>query len=303
MPRSLLLACALALTLALAPAGRALAQGPALQLLGEAPFTGAELRTAAELRIPHWPGLEAQVLTVRSLAPGTIELELQGWRRSLELGSATGADAARLVALSLADLVLAVSSSGEQAATSATRPAVGPSASRDGSGRSPQPGPRSALTWTRVALGAHASKGAGELEPWSFGLGLAVSRAWRPWLLDAELGWSIAPAHGRPVLRSSWNAARLRVNGGVRLGFVELLAGPSLMPLWVSGGDGFFALLSAVGISARAVVRLGPALDAVLAAGSDLYLRRVELQAYGTSVIASPRFAPWLGLALGWRGS
>lgn len=269
----------------------AAAQAPHFRLEGELPFSAAELQAAAELRVPGWQDLQPGTLVVRGRAAGEVELELRGWRRALPLGDAHGGEAARLVALALADLMLAVASGAR--GVDSERPRVVPASRAAGSGEPP---------FTRIALAAVAGRGLGALEPWNYGLALAVSRAYQPWLLDVELGLALAPARELAPLRTSWSAARLRVQAGVRVArFMELLAGPALVPLWVSGGDGFFGVLPAFGFAARAVVRLGPGLDGVLAAGADLFVRRVQLQAYGMDAIATPRLAPWLGLALGWR--
>ena len=151
---------ALVLVLGTALAARALAQEPLFRLEGELPFTAQELQAAVELRIPSWDALGGEELIVHGTSTdgsgGEVELELRGWRRSIALGSATGRDAARILALSIADLVLAAPATPAPAPTSAQPPAPPQRArttAHDARRRADEAKPRA---WTRVALGQYA---------------------------------------------------------------------------------------------------------------------------------------------------
>ena len=60
-------------------------------------------------------------------------------------------------------------------------------------------------------------------------------------------------------------------------------------------------MLFAVGGCARVALRITPSLDALVALGADVFPHRVELQADGVSVIATPRVAPFIGIGVSWR--
>jgi hypothetical protein len=296
---------AIALLVCSALSGRASAQEPQLSLEGELPFNAAELRAAVQPRRTTWEALQGRSVSIRG-SGSTLVLELGERRRSLDLGGARGADAARLVALSLADLALA-----EPAAAAVQARAQPTAANASASPPSRAPATVTAVdgsasnahVWTRVALIPSVGKGFSALDPWTHAVELGVSQAIEPWLIEADIAWWAAPQIHRNGFASGWDAARLRLQAGLRLGVLELLAGPALAPLWVSGGDGHQGVLFAAGVTARVALRIHRHIDGLLALGLDLFPHRVELQAYDVSVIATPRAALFAGVGLGWRSS
>jgi len=293
-------------------AGPASAQEPQLTLEGELPFSAAELRAALEPRRTTWEALQGQAVTIRGSGSAVV-LELGDRTRSLALGVARGPEAARLVALVLADLALAepapVVPGTQQTTPNAGAPVLAPAPSSAPAPRATRliapvdRAARGARVWTRLALIPSVGKGLAELDPWTHALDLGVSQAIEPWLFEADIAWWAAPQIRRSGFESGWDAVRLRLQAGLRFDVFELLAGPSLAPLWVSGGDGHHGVLFAAGVTARVALRIHRNIEGLVALGFDLFPHRVELQAHDVSVISTPRAAPFAGVGIGWRSS
>jgi hypothetical protein len=289
---------AFALLIGPALAGPALAQAPELRLEGELPFSAEELQAAVALRFGATQAALARTVTVRGSGTDVV-LEQDERQRTLALGEARGPAAARLVALALLDLALLEPASvAPQPPQAAPRPAA----------PTPAPAREHAVAdgdrgWTRLALSPSVGKGLGSLEPWTYAVGVGVSRGFPAWLLEADLGWWSAPSIERNAFSASWHAVRARVQAGRRFGVFEWVGGPSVVPLWVSGGDGYDDVLFAIGTSLRAALPIGRYLEGSVALGVDVFPHRLALQAHGASVIATPHVAPFFGIGVGWRSS
>ena len=106
------------------------------------------------------------------------------------------------------------------------------------------------------------------------------------------------PSQTQDGFERSARGLRMRGQLGLSGGHLQGLLGAALIPLWVSGGTGWKGWFASVGAALRFGLPLVDWLEATLGAGADLWLRRLELQAHGRSVIATPRFELWLDAGL-----
>ncbi len=293
------------------------AGAPSLALGPELPFTEAELRSALELRLPDARALEGRVVSIRS-AGAEVVVELGSRRAALAVGGARGPDAARLVALALLDLL-----SDEPPPPSAPQqsdgppeppPAPLPEAVRPAVTRAaaePPPGSRRPVdrgafersSFMRLVVAPSLGVPIDALEPWTAALSIGLGHVMEPALLEVDVeGW-FAPAAPSGSFHSGWFALRARVQAGLRFAPIELLLGPAIVPVWVLGGDGYHDVLFAIGGCARASLRFTPSLVGFVSIGADVFPHRIELQADGESVIATPRIAPFVGVGFAWRVS
>lgn len=232
-----------------------------------APFHAGELRDAMRMRLPH----EGAPVHVRVTAtPIGIQVEARGYVREVDVAGLSGAAAARLVALAANDLLL------EDLATLpltppalAARTTVSPPATTAAFG--------GVAGWERMLGG--------------FALDLALPRG--RGLVAVDLG--AATIVGGPL---HLTAGIARLSGGARFGVVELRAGITLVPVFVSDGAGDSTLLAGAGASVRVRLPVSPRLHAVFALGADAFATRTEYRVDGMSVMTTPQLAPWLAAGM-----
>jgi hypothetical protein len=94
--------------------------------------------------------------------------------------------------------------------------------------------------------------------------------------------------------------AVIRVGAGRRLGWLDVRAGATAVPISVAGGGGEGDRTVLLGGGASAFVRLPLAhgLRAVLAGGVDVFATRTEYMINGSPTGSTPWIAPWLGAGL-----
>ena len=237
----------------------------AVDVPAAAPFDARELRHALALRLP--PGGARVEVRVALGHAGLVQIIAGERAREIDVAGLHGAAAARLVALAASDLLL-------------DDLAVAPPAAAAG---------RASSAMTVGALGAvsswpHALAGAA--------VDVAVASGSR--LVAVELGGATLIAAG---LRMTTMTAR--IGAGLRPHeAVELRAGVTLAPVFVSDGAGDRTAL----VGGHAAVRLRFALQArvrmIVAAGADVFATRTEYRVGGMPVFATPRIAPSLGLGI-----
>ena len=93
-------------------------------------------------------------------------------------------------------------------------------------------------------------------------------------------------------------AADVRASAGVRTGWLELRAGVTLVPLFVSTGTGDATVLAGAGASARVRVPVSSALRVVAGAGADVFATQTQYRVSGMTALTTPRWAPWLALGI-----
>lgn len=245
---------------------------------GDVPFTARELVAALELR-----GAAADTVAVRMVSPTSVDVRTSIGNQRVDLGTARGPSAARLVALQVAPL-------GPEPATS-TAPMV-----VDTRVATPirDPGWRlglttggghgsAALDFALVALRADATRGRG---------------AWR-W--GASLGW----LHGlaRTPDRTDPATADLgiaRAAAGIANDEVELMLGPELVAYRVTAASP--GVTAGAGGSIRLRLAGGSHWQAIASADVDGFLHRVVITRSGVPFAGTPRVAFTAALGVAWIG-
>jgi len=232
-----------------------------VQLGAAAPFSERELAEAMRVRLPSTG--EPVRLAVTSI-PGGVVVAARGASRTVELDGRSGVDAARLVALVAVDLVLddlaiAPAVRAPRAASPAAIGVVG-----------------TAAQWTGVLAGAT--------------LDIAVPRGW--WFAAVDVGGGTLVGGGLHL-----SGGLIRLGAGARVGWIDLRAGATLVPILVDDGAGDRTVLAGAGSSVRLRLPLWPRGDAVIAAGGDVFATRTQYL-LGGRMIETPLVAPWFGVGL-----
>lgn len=256
------------------------------------PFTASQLEAAIAIRGgPDEGRLDLQVSSAR---PGQLVLvATPGGRWEIEIGPASGEAAARVVALYVVELGVAVIVPAVAAEAGTVRTAEGsipaPPGTRDG---------------YRLALLGMASHG---MNPGDFAwMGGAIELTHiGPWIAGGGLSWqyglTIDRAPGKPI---SAELLRARVVGGVALGPLELVAGGFAGRLFVDVGDDMLGRWS-TGLlgEARAVLPVSSAWAVEIATDAELFRERLEVR-FGTEAIgATPRAELGVRIGLAWTES
>jgi hypothetical protein len=257
-----------ALIAVLVCAPRIAAADPHVELTGETAFDAAQLTAALAVRV----GPRDVRVQVTPTTDGVI-VAIGGSARIVPLGAARGEAAARLVALAASDLVL-----DDLATPPTTAPGESP--------RAPRSDP-----FTVAVTGAAASGWNGVLG----GVTAHLTLPRGPWLGVLDVG-GVTLVDGDLDL----TGAVIRVGAGRRLGWLDVRAGATAVPISVAGGGGEGDRTVLLGGGASAFVRLPLAhgLRAVLAGGVDVFATRTEYMINGSPTGSTPWIAPWLGAGL-----
>jgi hypothetical protein len=242
--------------------GRAAAERAiVVELAGPQAFDAGELTAAVRVRVAP-DGGRIQLRVSRS-GDGVL-VETRGATRSVVLGDRRGADAARLVALAASDLLF------------------------DDLAQSPTVEPR-APGFTIAALGTVAAGDSGSLAVATIDLTLPRGA----WLATASLG-------AGQLIGAGVHASEgiVRLGGGRRIGWLDLTAGVTFVPISVSDGAGDLTMLVGGGVAARLRVPLAERVWLVIAAGADAFATRSEYTSNGTAVASTPWLAPWVALGV-----
>ena len=219
-------------------------------------FDPRELAAALRLRL----AADGAAVHLRVIAtPRGVRVEAPRGARELALGGLDGAAAVRLIALTAGDLLL-------------DDLAIVP----------PPPEARAA-----VALGL-----LGGVAAWDGGLGDVAVDVTLPrggWLVAIELG-------GGQLLDGELGLTTMvaRLDAGLRRGPLELRAGLTAAPVFVTRGAGDQTVLVGGNASARLRLPVAAAMRVIVAAGCDAFATRTEYRVAGRPALATPQLAPWL---------
>lgn len=229
--------------------------------------TADEVATALRLRIADVGA--ALSVRVRPSGDGVIA-QVDERVRAVALGGRTGVDAARLIALALADLAqVAVE---EEAAPLEAGAVVAPAR----------------RTRTSLELAVVGSAAAWSAPMAAVAIDVAAVRG--RWLGAAELGAGKLVAGNLHL-----GGGTVRLGAGVRVGNLDVRAGLVLLPVWVSNGAGDQTVLVGGGASARLRIPVAPDLRLVVAAGIDAFATRTEYTVGAMTTLSTPWLAPWGG--------
>lgn len=306
--------------LAFAAAGAALGQDAAgdeppapLTLVDAeaAPFSSAELTQALLARLlPADAG--APSVRVSPAGEGVVSVQVGARSRLVTLGDRTGPEAARVVALVIADLASAASPAPPVPADdAASAPAVtvagtAPRSLAVPSVEASAPPAPTARPSTRLAVVAGASKGLGSEEPRAATVDadVALPLGWRGVRLVPSAGVVYSPTRNAGTFDEvSFSAAVVRLLGGRSWRLCDLFAGPLVEPYGIGGANPHSGVLVGAEALARLSLPLSPRARLVVAARADAYANRVRVLFVDDGAYATPRLALALGAGLAWDWS
>jgi hypothetical protein len=259
---------------------------------GELPFDASELLRLVRLRLPDVPRCDCPTVDVRpGDGPGLVVVACPDRRAEVSIGDRTGEEAAREVAIVLADLLLAPPQARPQPLVTAPMPAQAavPSAS------APVARPRSSF-WLAPGVAWDTSQGAA-FEP-HLGVGWSVSGAIG---LLVDVGFATVSAT-TPKTPGAANVAMLplRVGGALTLGSWRLSAGPAVRGFRAQAGNAEVGARLGGFAGADWVFRRWSPLHPYLAAGLDVYAQKLDVRLDGVPTLTGDHLAPWIALGVLW---
>ncbi|HUQ01368.1 MAG TPA: hypothetical protein VM261_02685 [Kofleriaceae bacterium] len=264
-----------------------------MRVAGLAPFTEAELQDALRLRLG---GGDHRVEVVSGARVVTISVD--GKTRSVRLGTERGAEAARVVALVAAAIVL---DDAQDAWRFEDVPAAEPAPVAASSSSAASPEREAATRWTLAAL---VTPAAAERTQPGGGAWVAYDRRGggggaRPMLAIGVTSSSIELGERAPAIRT----VEVPLRAGAWLGD-SFAAGVSAVavPYLTRGGAGDANVLFGAGVMARAQLSIVHGASLVAQVGVDGMLSSVEYRWEGEPVLASGRVRPWLAVGVTWVG-
>jgi hypothetical protein len=93
-------------------------------------------------------------------------------------------------------------------------------------------------------------------------------------------------------------ALTVRAGVGVRFAAIDLQAGATALPIWVSNGAGDQTVLLGGNVAARLRLPLAVGLRAVIAVGADAFATRSVYTFAASSVVGTPWVSPYLAVGL-----
>jgi hypothetical protein len=251
------------------------------------PFSQEELEAALRLRLGDEHHVE-----VTSGTDG-LTITVDGTSRSIVLGDERGDDAARVVALVAAAIVL---DGAERRVAAASVPAVEAGATDDPADEPRVPRP---LRWSLSATMGHPF---GERTQNLGGFLVGHDREVRGVHAFAAAGVSMSMAElppPAPAVRTI--EVPLRVGAWLG-GDVAVGASVVALPYNTSGGVGDRNVLAGAGVMARLRMRIGEGMGMVVHAGVDAMASTVEYRWEGAPAVASGRTRVWVALGVAWEG-
>jgi hypothetical protein len=251
------------------------------------PFSPEELEAALRLRLGDEHHVE-----VSSRADG-ITITVDGTSRSIVLGDERGDEAARVVALVAAAIVL---DGAERRVAAGPAPAVETveTDERISSSRARRP-----LRWS---LNATMSPGIGERTRNAGGLLVGYDRDVRGVHGFAAAGVSMSMAE-LPPPAPAVRTIEVPLRAGAWLGGdVAIGASAVVLPYDTTGGVGDRSVLVGAGVMARLRTRIGSGVGVVVHAGVDAMASTVEYRWEDTPVVTSGRTRLWVALGVVWEG-
>jgi len=268
---------------------------------GALPFTNAELEQALLARILTPPDATGALRTqIERAGPDAVRVQVGARSRVVALAGRSGAAAARVVALVIAELVSAAPDSSAIDAPSARHatpipPVAEPTTSLATSRR------RTAAT--RLCLTGGVAKGIGddELFAGTVDVDLVLPIAGGRLRLAPSVGLAMTPTtNGGTFDEVSFLGAAVRVLGGATLGPFDLLAGPVLSPYTIGGTTPHDGVLFGGELVARAAAPLAKRLWLVAGARVDGYADRARVHWADGRAYATPRVSVAIDVGLAW---
>lgn len=271
------------------------------------PFSDAEIQRALLARLHPAGGdlgeVESPHVEVEPSGAGAVTVHVGPRSRLVTVGERTRADAARVVALVIADLV----SEDAETTDTAAAPAA-PSVQVAGAPLAPPPtvvevvGPpqEAPPRMYRLSLTAGAARGSGDGEPLSgtLDVDLVLPLADGGLRFALSAGLMLMPTRNAGTIdQVSFAGGVVRALGGASFGHVELLAGPAVSPYSIGGVAHYSAVMFGAEALGRLTVPLGDRLRLVGAARLDGFANRARVHFPDGQTYATP----WLqiGLAVG----
>jgi hypothetical protein len=269
------------------------------------PFSDAELQQALLARLlpsadaPGPPGAH-----LAPAGPGAVSVRVGGQTRVVVIGERTGAAAARVVALVIAELLSA--GAPEAATTPAGAPALRPeepTAAPPTLRENFRPAlPDGPSVW-RLAVTGGASKGfaSDELAAATLDADLMKVRPDSRWRLSPSLGLTFIPTRNAGTLDEvSFVSGLARLLGGTSRGPVDVLAGPFGSAYAIGGATTHSGLLVGGEAMARVTAPLSPSLRLAAEVRVDGYANRVRVLWADGGAYATPRVGVGVGVGLAW---
>jgi hypothetical protein len=306
---------ALALALAASPAWAESAEAePASLTLVQPealPLSEADLRRALLARLPPPPGDSGQAglphVEVEPAGVGAVTVRVGPRSRVVEVGDRSGAEAARVVALVVAELVGADAETGDASDTPAApsvtvvgAPPLAPSATVVDI----VVPPRAATPRThRLCLTAGLARGTGDDEPVTRTLDLDLAMALGDGRLRfaPSLGLTLMPTrHAETTDQVSFTGGVARALGGASFGHVDLLAGPVVSPYGIGGAASHSGVLFGGEAVVRLTIPLRSRLRLVGAVRADAFADRVRVLFADGGTYATPRLQIGVAVGVAW---
>jgi len=249
------------------------------------PVQPGELATALQVRLAPGRALAVRVTPVRDGAVAVAVGDTATDRgREVAIGTLAGADAARLIALAVADLALddLAMAPPPTDAVAAVDARATPSLVAAPHGQLSVALVGTASAWSAPLVGG--------------GLDAVYARG-----APGRLGWlGFLEADGGGLASGALHldAVTARAGVGVRWAAVDVRAGITAMPVWVSNGGGDQTVLWGGNLAARLRLPLTAAVRGVLAVGADAFATRSVYTIAATAVVSTPWLAPYVAVGV-----
>jgi len=292
VPRGVHLLMGIALQMAASSPGRcAPAACPVVRTPpdGALPFDASELLRLARLRLRDAPGCACPTVDVApGEAAGVVVVACPDRRAEVSLGNRHGEEAAREVAIVLADLVLGPAPQGRPPAVAAS--------TTTGAASAPTALPARWSFWIAPGVAWSTSAGAA-FEPHA-GAGWSVSG---PVRLLVDVGF--AEVSATPLkLPGAVDVEMLpiRAGGALALGAWRLSAGAAVRAFRAHAANAELGARVGGFVSADWIFRRWSPVHPYVTAGLDVYARQLDVRLDGLSALTADRLAPWIALGVLW---
>jgi hypothetical protein len=279
------------------------------------PFSDAELQQALLARLPAAAAeTELPPAAVEPADVGAVAVHVGRRSRVIVVGERTGAAAARVVALVIAELLSANAQPDDARTPAAGTPAAeapsvvptgvvatgAPSASIAAGASTPAPEP----DWTpRLCVTAGAAKGTSADEPWAGTLDadLVMAIGSGRLRLAPSAGLTVMPPrNGGTVDEVSFVGVSVRALVGASFGPVDVLGGPVVSPYSIGGAVSHLGVLVGGEAMTRLTVALWDQVRFVADVRVDAFADRARVHFIGGQLYATPRVGIAAGVGLAW---
>ena len=253
---------------------------------GAAPFSSAELTQALLPRLlPAHAG--APTVRVSPVSAGVVAVWVGDRGRLVTLGERTGSEAARVVALVIADLASASPAPQHPRWTDDTGLVI------------PRHGPATRLS---VVAGGLFGTRSGEAGAVTVDADLSLPLGWHALRLVPSAGILYEPTRNAGTFDAALSAAVARLLGGWSyLETFDFLGGPFVEPYSIDGANPHAGVLFGAEALARLNMPIGSRARMVVGARADVYANRVPVLFVDGGAFATPRLALGFGWGLAWE--